>query len=112
MTIDPQDPGSVAGEFEDIAEISMTTEDDRFLLVCWGGQETHDLSPLPAGAATYRLRYHARGMDKASGGARRDIDGPPLDEYLLQVWPAPYQPPAFAQLASRSAQAMQNMWRR
>ena len=70
----------------------------------WGGEETHDLSPLPAGGATYRLRYHARGLDRANGGGFRNIDDPPLDEYLLQVWPAAH-PPAVRKITSRAARA-------
>ena len=112
VTMDPRDPGAASSDFEDVTEISMTTEDERFMLFCWGGEETHDLSPLPAGAATYRLRYHARGMDRASDSAGRGIDDPPLDESLLQIWPAPYEPPAFPKVTSRSAQAQRRMWRR
>ena len=112
VTIDRRDPGSASGDFEDIAEVSMTTDDERFMLLCWGGEESHDLSPLPTGATTYRLRYHARGMDRASKESGRSIDDPPLDEYLLQVWPAPYELPAFSKLTSRAAQAMRSMWQR
>ncbi|WP_143234808.1 hypothetical protein [Paractinoplanes atraurantiacus] len=112
VTMDQRDPGSASSDFEDIAEISMTTEDERFILFCWGGEESHDLSPLPVAATTYRLRYHARGMDRASAENGRSIDDPPLDEYLLQVWPAPYEPPALPKLTSRAAKAKRSMWQR
>jgi hypothetical protein len=112
VTMDPRDPGAASSDFEDVVEVSMTTEDERFILFCWGGEETHDLSPLPAGGTTYRLRYHARGMDLATGEASRRIDDPPLDEYLLQIWPAPYEPPTIPKLTSGRAKAMQTMWRR
>ncbi|XVU22074.1 hypothetical protein ACQPZJ_33045 [Actinoplanes sp. CA-054009] len=107
VTMDSRDPGAARNDFEDVVEVSMTTEDERFILFCWGGEESHDLSPLPAGGTTYRLRYHARGMDRATNLAHRGIDDPPLDEYLLQIWPAPHQPPALPQLTSRAAQARQ-----
>jgi hypothetical protein len=112
VTVDPRDPGAALSEYEDVVEVSMTTEDERFILFCWGGEETHDLSPLTAGGTTYRLRYHARGMDRATNEAGRDIDDPPFDEYLLQIWPAPYKPPALLKMTSRSARAKQTMWRR
>ncbi|MFF5294154.1 hypothetical protein [Paractinoplanes globisporus] len=111
VTMDPEDPGAALSDFEDVVEVSMTTDDERFILFCWGGEETHDLSPLPAGGTTYRLRYHARGLDQATGKVGRGIDDPPLDEYLLQIWPSRYEPPALPKLTSRSAQAMQRTWR-
>jgi hypothetical protein len=52
VTVDPRDPGAALSEYEDIVEVSMTTEDERFILFCWGGEETHDLSPLTAGGPT------------------------------------------------------------
>jgi hypothetical protein len=110
ISVDEQDPGPALDEFEDIVEVSMTTDDERFIISCSGGEETHDLSPLPAGGTTYRLRYHARGVDAATGAGFRKIDDPPLDEYLLQVWPAPYRPPSTLKLTSRAAQARQTMW--
>jgi hypothetical protein len=110
VTIDEQDPGPAVAEFEDVVEVSMTTEDERFVISCWGGGESHDLSPLPAGGATYRLRYHMRGADAARGGGSRQIDDPPLDEYLLQVWPAVHRPPSTVKLTSRAGRAMQAMW--
>jgi hypothetical protein len=60
----------------------------------WAGEDAHPLGELPSGPGAHRLRYHARGMD---AGVELDTadeyDGEPVDEYLLQIWPArPAQP--------------------
>src|SRR5690242_353866 len=45
-----------------------------------------ELPALPAGPGTYRLRYHGRNVD---AGRAADTADEPVDEYLLQIWPAP-----------------------
>jgi len=72
--------------YEDVVEISFESRDGTASLVGWAGEYSRDLPSLPAGPGTYRLRYHARGMDAAAAAGHSDV---PIDEYLVQIWPAP-----------------------
>jgi len=75
--------------YEDVVEISFESRDGTASLVGWAGEYSRDLPSLPTGPGTYRLRYHARGMDAAAAAESCDV---PVDEYLLQIWPAPPSP--------------------
>ena len=55
---------------------------------------------LPAGPGSYRLRYHARGMDQARD-RRSDT---PIDSFFLQVWPQPISEPSVLKITSAKAQ--------
>ncbi|MFF4652606.1 hypothetical protein [Streptomyces sp. NPDC001380] len=68
-------PGGVPG-------VSTGVEDD----------ESHLLPDLPTGAGPLRLRVHARGRDR--GQEELVVDGEPVEEHLIQVWPAPAAPTA------------------
>jgi hypothetical protein len=61
--------------------------------VQWGG-ESWPLAPID-----YRVRYSATGMDRARG--RYTLLEPPVDRYLLQLWPAPPAPDAVIRETSR-----------
>jgi len=89
VTVDDHDPGADLDAYEDVVEIGFESRDGAASLVGWGEEYSRDLPPLPAGPGSYRLRYHARGMDE--GAAAQDADEP-IDEYLLQIWPAPASP--------------------
>jgi hypothetical protein len=89
VSVDDDDPGPELDSYEDVVEISFESRDGTAALVGWAGEYSRDLPPLPSGPGTYRLRYHARGMD---GGKAADSSDAPIDEYLLQIWPAPPSP--------------------
>jgi hypothetical protein len=102
VVVAEQDPGPDLIRYEDVVETDFEASDGSLALVEWAGEETHDLPPLPRGPGTYRLRYHARGMDEASGPGP-DTEEEIVDEYLLQIWPAPPAGPAVLQVASDQA---------
>jgi hypothetical protein len=85
VQVTQHDPGADLDGYEDVVEISYSSRDGQAALMEFAGENAHDLPPLPAGAGDYRLRYHARGMDE---GKAADGDEGPVDEYLLQIWPA------------------------
>jgi hypothetical protein len=89
VTVHDHDPGPDLDGYEDVVEISWESRDGTAALVAWAGEAWRDLSPLPAGPGMYRLRYHARGMDEGKAADTSDV---PIDEYLLQIWPAPAAP--------------------
>jgi hypothetical protein len=91
--------------YEDVVEVSFESRDGRASLVGWAGEYSRDLPPLPAGPGTYRVRYHARGMDAAAAAVNSDA---PIDEYLLQVWPAPPSPAMTLKRTSQQCAYWQN----
>jgi hypothetical protein len=98
VTVDDHDPGPDLDGYEDVVEISFESRDGAAALVGWAEEYSRELPELPAGPGSYRLRYHARGMD--AGAAAQNSDEP-IDEYLLQIWPAP---PAPAETVKRTSQ--------
>ena len=89
VTVNDHPPQPDLDAYADVVEISFESRDGTASLVGWAGEYSRDLPPLPAGPGTYRLRYHARGMDAAATAQNSDV---PIDEYLLQIWPAPPSP--------------------
>ncbi|MEU1937982.1 hypothetical protein ACH49O_31300 [Streptomyces coeruleorubidus] len=91
----PLDPA-----WEDVVEVSFRPVSADSALVEWGGGASWQLG---LEETDYRVRYSAKGMDRAS---ERDIrlDGePPLDCYLLQFWPAPPEPDRVLKQTSQAA---------
>ncbi|MET9686627.1 hypothetical protein [Streptomyces coeruleorubidus] len=91
----PLDPA-----WEDVVEVSFRPVSADSALVEWGGGASWQLG---LEVTDYRVRYCAKGMDRAS---ERDVrlDGePPLDCYLLQFWPAPPEPDRVLQQTSQVA---------
>ncbi|WP_433352936.1 hypothetical protein ACQP25_06690 [Microtetraspora malaysiensis] len=98
VAVADRDPGADVDGYEDIVEISYESPSGRLSLEEWGGWRAHTLPPLPAGPGTYRLRYHARGMDEEDS-----LDA--VDEhYLLQIWAEPPRDPAVLKSTSSSFQ--------
>lgn len=90
------DPGTPAGEWEDVAESSLTVHTDDFHTV-----EITDVPsvrlPLGAdGAATYRVRVHAHGRDLEYDGSAGDPAG---ERYLVQLWSAAHAPDRVVRLS-------------
>ncbi|GAA3100118.1 hypothetical protein [Streptosporangium carneum] len=82
VAVADRDPGADFDGYEDIVEISYESPSGRLSLEEWEGGRAHTLPRLPAGPGTYRLRYHARGMDE-----EESLDA--TEHYFLQIWPEP-----------------------
>ena len=87
--------------WEDIVEVSFRPATPQVMLVEWGGEHAW---PLDLDPTDLRVRYCARGMDAAGrAGSRLDPEGPELDRYLLQFWPAPPGPERVVKQTSEQA---------
>jgi hypothetical protein len=93
-------PAPIGDEWEDMVEASFRPTGAKVLLLQWGG-ETAGL--LPLAPIDYRVRYSATGMDRARQKDTLLAGEPPLDRYLLQLWPAPPAPDAVIRETSRCA---------
>ena len=87
-------PGLDADGWDEVAEVSLSAAPDSpGLSVISDGTGPDELAALtPAGAGSYRVRVHARGRD--AGAAADVVEGAPVEEHLIQVWPAPPAPEA------------------
>ncbi len=86
------DPGLDTAPWDDVTEISLSGGPGSLgVSVTSGGQGPYELQYLtPPGAGSYRVRVHARGRD--AGAARDVVNGRPVEEHLIQIWPAPPAP--------------------
>jgi len=84
-----ESPTSIPMEdWSEIVEVSLEISGDgAFVTTVDELDEDDPLPDLPAGAI--RLRVHARGRDEAYNAVE---DPAPVEEHLLQVWPAAPQP--------------------
>ncbi|RDI66938.1 hypothetical protein DFR76_1039 [Nocardia pseudobrasiliensis] len=85
--------------WEDVAEVSFYPASDQSFLMQWAGEAYWELD-LEEGV-DYRVRYCARGMDRAR---EQDVgldDEPVVDRYLLQFWPAPPEPDRIVRQSSQ-----------
>jgi hypothetical protein len=83
------DPGLNLGGWDDVVEVSFTPgQGGQGLGITSGGLGPDSLQALTAGGTgTYRVRVHARGRD---AGAEQDVvTDNPVEQHLLQIWPAP-----------------------
>ncbi|MGA3523486.1 hypothetical protein [Melissospora conviva] len=99
VTIDEADPGAELDAYEDVVEVPFEAVAAELKLFLFDGVAPHALPPLPAGPGAYRIRYHCRGMDETRNPDLKYDDV--VDEYLLQIWPAPAAPPATLKVTSR-----------
>lgn len=99
LTVELHDaqPPLDADAWDDIVEVSFASTSDDVALIDWDGEH----QSLAVSPGSYRVRYHCRGMDAASGHDRFD-DDPVEDEYLLQFWPAPTRCDRIVKETSRS----------
>jgi hypothetical protein len=74
--------------WEEVVEVSMTFDDEEGVLCSQHPTDGAHFSPLPLG--TYRVRVHARGRDR--GQHLRTVSDDPVEEHLIQAWPAPVGP--------------------
>ncbi|MFD8225918.1 hypothetical protein ACFV16_17285 [Streptomyces massasporeus] len=91
----PLDP-----QWEDVVEVSFHPASARSALVQWAGEDSWDLD---LERTDHRVRYCARGMDRARETDTRSAGEPQLDRYLLQFWPAPPEPDRILKETSRTA---------
>lgn len=77
-------------QWDEVVEVSLATEAGP-LNVTSGGSGPRQWSALSDGRpGSYRIRVHARGRDS---GARADVvTRNPVEEHLVQIWPAPAAP--------------------
>ena len=90
-------PAPIGDEWEDVVEASFRPATTKVALVQWGGEHC----PLALAPIDYRVRYSATGMDRVRG--RYTLLEPPLDRYLLQLWPALQAPDAVIRETSHYA---------
>lgn len=102
VTVDLLDtaPDGVDTGWEDVVEVSLTTTTPHVVLYDWDHQQPVE---LPLGQGTFRVRYHATGMDTGRDADVRRPGEPVLDRYLLQFWPAPPGPDAVLRHTSEIA---------
>jgi hypothetical protein len=86
------DPGLDTGQWDEVVAVSLVSgPDGEGLSVTSDGDSAHEFVHLtPPGAGSYRVRVHARGRH---AGAEADVvSGRPVEEHLVQIWPAPAAP--------------------
>lgn len=98
-------PAQVDPAWEDVAELSLTVATGLLRVRGWGstGPTTDRLDT--SGPGTYRVRVHARGRDARPDGVAFE----PEEEFLLQAWPAPLEPPVTLRATSQAARAELNL---
>ncbi|MBT2213222.1 hypothetical protein [Actinomadura sp. NEAU-AAG7] len=95
------DPGARLHEYEDVVELPFESRDGVIALHShWGLGYLKILPPLPDGPGHYRIRYHAKNMDKAEADG---FGGDVIDSYLIQIWPKRTHHAKILQVRSRYA---------
>ncbi|MFC9292970.1 hypothetical protein ACFTWH_06190 [Streptomyces sp. NPDC057011] len=92
-------PPLEADGWQDVAEVSVSW-DSPFIDFATTGTEVDPAARLALpGPGAYRIRVHGRNRD--DGDPR--VPGDPVEEYLIQVWPAPTEAPGLRKSTSRTA---------
>ncbi|MGW7003667.1 hypothetical protein ACWGCW_12760 [Streptomyces sp. NPDC054933] len=97
VTVDAQshEPTLEMREWDEVVEVSVHFDTDEADLESLGGAVEDEPEEMPvsaAGPGWYRLRVHARGRDQGAETIDLDIDDDPVEDYLIQSWPAPQAP--------------------
>ncbi|MEU1630644.1 hypothetical protein ABZ746_36265 [Streptomyces sp. NPDC020096] len=97
VTVDAQahEPILDLGEWDEVVEVSSHFDTNEADLESLGGAIEDELEEMPisaAGPGWYRLRIHARGRDQGAEAIDLDINDDPVEDYLIQSWPAPQAP--------------------
>lgn len=82
-------------DWEEVIEVSIQFDTDEADLESLGGTVDEDPQETPlcaVGPGWYRVRLHARGRDRAAEIADLELDEEPVEEHLIQTWPAPQAP--------------------
>ncbi|MEK0155982.1 hypothetical protein [Arthrobacter oryzae] len=91
-------PGSDDGQWEDVVEVSITLPEGQEMI--WSAWADLSTGPIGLPPGSYRLRVSAKGRDEGHSG---ELAEGTVDEYLLQLWPAPWQPDAVLRTGSEDA---------
>lgn len=88
LTIDPlgSEPELRAADWDEVVEVSLWFE-ELGGVTTEGFEGLENAPPLAATPGDYRIRVHARGRDR--GHERGSVWDSPVEEHLLQAWPAP-----------------------
>jgi hypothetical protein len=86
------DPGLDTGPWDEVVEVSVVSgPGGQGLCVSSGGDGPEEFGQMtPPGAGSYRVRVHARGRD--TGAALDVVEDEPVEEHLVQIWPAAAAP--------------------
>ncbi|PWI13284.1 hypothetical protein DI272_03405 [Streptomyces sp. Act143] len=95
-----EEPPPLDPQWEDVVEVSFRPASAESRLVQWAWEAAWDLD---LAEMDYRVRYCAKGMDRAREEDTRLGSEPQLDCYLLQFWPAPPQADRVVKETSRTA---------
>lgn len=92
-------PQTNDGSWEDVVEVSLALpQGHQMAWSTWAGENWGMLDGLPPGS--YRLRVSAKGRDEGHFGEFADDT---VDDYLLQLWPASWQPDVILRTGSQNA---------
>ncbi|MEV7626046.1 hypothetical protein [Actinoplanes sp. NPDC089786] len=88
----------VSDEWEEVVEVPFAPSSTDLTLSAFD----HFYGVRLPATGSLRARYCARGLDEAADADTR-MDEPPIDHYLLELWPAPPAPDAVLRQTSRYA---------
>jgi hypothetical protein len=91
-------PGSDVGQWEDVVDVSITVPEGQ--VVAWSAWVGMGSGPIDLPPGSYRLPVSAKGRDEGQAG---EFAEGTVDDYLLQFWPAPWQPDAILRTGSEDA---------
>jgi hypothetical protein len=95
-----ESPPELDRSWEEIVETPFLVPALPVALYQWGATSGR---PLPLALGQYRARYSARGMQAGNDQDTLVGDDPAVDEYLLQLWPAPAAPDEVIRQTSQTA---------
>jgi hypothetical protein len=95
-------PAEDTDGWEDVAEASLEVTSNLFTLEVSGWDDEPRPERLDVcGPGVYRVRVHARGRDTANDVAVSE----PVESFLVQAWPAPYEEPRTLKATSERSKA-------
>ncbi|WP_427889280.1 hypothetical protein ACQHIV_38605 [Kribbella sp. GL6] len=103
VLLDQAPPDS--SSWEDVVEVSVDVPPGEGVgWSSWAGESGGRIEGL---AGSHRLRLSARGRDAARNG---EFEDGPVDEYLIQLWPARPEPDAILRVGSADAAYWHDAW--
>ncbi|MFD3450671.1 hypothetical protein ACFWVC_00615 [Streptomyces sp. NPDC058691] len=101
VSVHHHEPMALLDEYEDVVEVSLEVIAEPLRVDSWHSGKFIVLPPLPSGAGWYRLRYHARDMERAYDG----YSEVPIDSFHLQIWAEPQYEPEVLKITSHIAKS-------
>lgn len=88
LTIEPlgSEPELRTADWDEVVDVSLWFE-ELGAVTTEGCEGLENAPPLAATPGDYRIRVHARGRDR--GHERGTVLDSPVEEHLVQAWPAP-----------------------